>query len=74
MKENVLENVGTSELATLIFPVLNNDNHIHICGNSSVTVNFQILVKKHPLPTVDELFSKMFGCTVFSKIHVSQGF
>lgn len=49
-------------------PVLKKNNRIRICGDSSVTVNPNLIVDDHPLPTVDELFASMADGRIFSKI------
>ncbi|XP_071635762.1 retrovirus-related Pol polyprotein from transposon 17.6 isoform X1 [Temnothorax longispinosus] len=72
--EGVLVKVDTSEWATPIVPVLKKDGQIRICGDYSVTLNPQLVVDDHPLPTADELFVSMAGGTVFSKIDLRQAY
>lgn len=74
MKESVLEKTGTSELATAMVPVLNENNRVRIRGDYSTTVSPQILVIEHPLLAVDELFNEMSGWTIFSKIDILQAY
>ena len=41
---------------------------IRICGDYRFTVNKAAKVEQYPLPRVEELFSNLSGCTVFSKM------
>lgn len=66
--EGILEKVNTSRWATPIVPVLKKNNQVRICGDFSVTLNSNLIVDEHPLPTTDELFYSMERCTIFSKI------
>jgi len=65
--EGVLEKVNTAEWATPIVPVLKKNVQIRICGDFSVTLNPQLIVDDHPLPTPDELFATMAGGVIFSR-------
>lgn len=70
----ILVKVDTSEWATPIVPVLKREGKIRLCGDYSVTLNSNLIVDDHPLPTIDELFSKMAGGTSFSKIDLRQAY
>ncbi|XP_024893887.1 uncharacterized protein LOC112468774 [Temnothorax curvispinosus] len=72
--EGVLEKVDTSEWATPIVPVLKKNGQVRLCGDYSVTLNPQLVVDEHHLPTADELFTSMEGGTVFSKIDLLQAY
>jgi len=73
-KAGILRKVNTSEWATPIVPVLKKEGKIRICGDYSVTLNSNLIVDDHPLPTIDELFSEMAGGTSFSKIDLKQAY
>lgn len=45
-----------------------------MCGDYKVTLNPNILIDDHPLPTIDELFSKMAGGTKFTKIDLRKAY
>lgn len=64
VQNGILEKVNTSKWATPIVPVLKKNNRVRIC----VTINPNLLVDEHPLPTVDELFATLAGGIKFSKI------
>ncbi|XP_017490965.1 PREDICTED: uncharacterized protein K02A2.6-like, partial [Rhagoletis zephyria] len=72
--EGLLKKVETSEWATPIVVVRKKGGNIRICGDYKVTLNPVLLVDEHPLPTVDELFSKMAGGQKFSKIDLSTAY
>ena len=71
---NTWEKVTYSEWATPLVPVVKSDNSIRICGDYKVTVNPQLKIAQHPLPRPDDMFAKMGGCQVFSKIDLKQAF
>ncbi|XP_011869480.1 PREDICTED: uncharacterized protein K02A2.6-like, partial [Vollenhovia emeryi] len=73
-KEGILEKVNTSRWATPIVPVLKKNNQVRICGDFSVSLNPHLIVDEHPLPTTDELFTSMEGCTIFSKIDLQNAY
>lgn len=72
--EGILVKVDSSEWATPIVPVLKKNGQIRICGDFSVTLNSQLIVDDHPLPTADELFASMAGGVIFSKIDLLQAY
>ncbi|XP_011883558.1 PREDICTED: uncharacterized protein K02A2.6-like [Vollenhovia emeryi] len=72
--EGVLEKVNVSRWATPIVPVLKKNNQVRICGDFSVTLNPNLIVDEHPLPTTNELFTSMEGCTIFSKIDLQNAY
>ena len=50
------------------------DGGVQICGDYKPTVNTQIEIAHHPLPTVELITSKLSGNTVFSKIDLKAAF
>ncbi|XP_028413965.1 uncharacterized protein K02A2.6-like [Dendronephthya gigantea] len=73
-KERVLEKVDSSEWATPIVPVLKPDNTVRICGDYKVTINPILDVPEYPLPTAEEIFSKLNGGQKFSKLDLSHAY
>lgn len=64
----ILEKVDSSDWATPIVPVLKKKNkQVRLCGNFSVTLNPQLVVDEHPLPTSDELCNSMANGHIFRK-------
>lgn len=72
--DGLLVKVDTSEWATPIVVVPKKNGDVRICGDYKVTLNPALLIDEHPLPTIDELFSKMAGGTKFSKIDLSKAY
>ena len=60
--------------ATPLVPVPKKDGGVRICGDYKPTVNTQIEVAHHPLPTVELITPKLSGNTVFSKIDPKTAF
>nr|XP_029714444.1 uncharacterized protein K02A2.6-like [Aedes albopictus] len=72
--EGVLTKVNHSNWATPIVPVKKSNNRVRICGDYKQTVNPNLVVDRHPLPTVDELFASLAGAKRFSKIDLVQAY
>ncbi|XP_062541905.1 uncharacterized protein K02A2.6-like [Armigeres subalbatus] len=72
--EGVLTKVNQSNWATPIVPVKKSQGRVRICGDYKQTVNPNLLVDRHPLPTVDELFASLAGGQKFSKIDLVQAY
>ena len=70
----VLQRVDTSAWATPIVPIRKANNRFRICGDFKVTINPQMLVDKHPLPSIDELFSHMHNGRRFTKLDLSDAY
>ena len=50
------------------------DGTIRVCGDYKVTANQAILVESHPIPRIEELFTKMSGGVVFTKLDLSHAY
>ena len=68
------EPVRHSKWAAPLVVVPKADGGIRICGDYPLTVNRAAKVKQHPLPRVEELFSKLSGCTVFLKLDLKSAY
>ncbi|XP_031332533.1 uncharacterized protein K02A2.6-like [Photinus pyralis] len=73
-KEGVLIKVNTSEWATPIVPVVKSNGRIRICGDFKITLNKNLIVDEHPLPTVEELFLSLAGGDKFTKLDLQQAY
>lgn len=71
--DGVYKKVDTSLWATPIVPVAKANQRVRICGDYKITVNPQLIVDDHPLPTVDELFANMKG-NHYTKIDLCQAY
>lgn len=70
----ILQPVDHSDYASPIVPALKKDGGIRICADFSVTINKQLVIDKYPLPTVEELFSRLHGGVQFSKLDLSMAY
>ncbi|KAK9729945.1 RNase H-like domain found in reverse transcriptase [Popillia japonica] len=55
-------------------PVVKAKGAIRICGDYKPTLNPNLVVDDHPLPTINEFFTNMSGGQKFSKIDVQQAY
>ena len=74
VNEGVLEPVQFSKWAAPIVPVVKNDGSVRICGDYKITVNQATKGDAHPIPRIDELFAKLSGGKVFSKLDLSHAY
>ena len=70
----VLEPVANPDWGAPIVPVLKSDGSVRICGNFKLTANKAVRVDKYPLPRIEEIFSRLSGGKVFSKLDLSQAY
>ena len=54
-----LEPVNVSNWATPVIPVLKSEGTVRLCGNFKLTVNPYLIIKRQPIPTKEEIFSKL---------------
>uniref|UniRef100_A0A1X7TSU5 Reverse transcriptase domain-containing protein n=1 Tax=Amphimedon queenslandica TaxID=400682 RepID=A0A1X7TSU5_AMPQE len=59
---------------TPIVPVLKPDDSVRICGDYKVTVNTVLQADTYPLPRTEDLFSKLTGGTLFSKVDLAHAY
>lgn len=71
---DILEPVKYSDYASPIVPVLKNDGSVRICADYSCTINKQLLVERYPLPSVQELFTKLHNGEEYSKLDLSMAY
>ncbi|KAL0872183.1 hypothetical protein ABMA27_004590 [Loxostege sticticalis] len=70
----VLKPVDHSDFASPIVPVLKRNGTVRLCADYSVSINKFLVVEQYPLPTIHELFSKLYGGEQFSKIDLSMAY
>ena len=73
-KEGVLKKVESSDWATPIVPVLKPDGTVTICGDFKVTPNQYLDVPEYPMPTSEELFTKLNGGELFTKLDLRHAY
>nr|XP_034194817.1 uncharacterized protein K02A2.6-like [Osmia lignaria] len=66
-----IERVETSEWATPIVPIIKDDGSVRICGNFKLTVNQCLVINRHPLPTINDIFSALQGGEKISQIDLT---
>lgn len=71
---NRIRRVDTSRWGTPIVPVIKPDGSIRITADYRITLNPVISEVKHPLPLVTELFAKLSGGTVFTKLDLTNAY
>ena len=71
--EGIIEPIQFADWAAPIVPVLKSDGKaIRICGNFKITVNAASKVDRYPIPKIENLFAKLAGRKLFSKLDMSQ--
>ena len=70
----IIEPVKYSEWASPAVPVLKRDHSVRVCGDYKITVNQSIKKEVYPLPTTDDLFTKLEGGVKFAKIDLSHAY
>ena len=70
----IIRPVSHSEWAAPIVVVPKNNGELRICGDFRLTVNKASALEQYPLPKVDELLTKLSGCSVFSKLDLRQAY
>ena len=70
----ILEKLDTSEWAAPIVPVKKPNGKIRICGDFKVTINPQICIDQHPIPSVDELLTHLNNGQKFTKLDLSDAY
>lgn len=70
----IITKVYRSEWATPIVNVLKRDNTVRICGDYSVSLNKHLNTVQYPLPSIDDVISRVGGAKVFSVIDLAFAF
>ena len=73
-KEGIISPVTNSSWAAAVVPVVKSNNKIRLCGDYKLTVNRAARLDTYPIPTLDDLFSRLAGGKIFSKLDMSQAY
>lgn len=73
-KQGIVLPVSSSQWAAPIVTVPKKDGRFRICGDYKVTLNQVLEIEEYPLPTSKEMFSKLSGGKIFSKLDLSQAY
>ena len=72
--EGVLKKVESWDWATPFVPVLKPDGTVRICGDFKVTLNQYLDVPEYPMPSPEELLTKLNGGQLFTKLDLSHAY
>ena len=70
----VVEKIPYSEWASPVVLVLKKDGGLRLCGDYKVGVNSNLENVEYALPLVSDIFAKLNGCTLFSKLDLSAAY
>jgi transposase InsO family protein/predicted aspartyl protease len=70
----ILQKIETSAWAAPIVPVKKPNGKTRICGDFKVTINPQMWVDQHPIPSVDELLTRLNNGQKFTKLDLSDAY
>ena len=68
------EAVPDSRWAAPMVVVPKADGSLRLCGDYRLTVNKAARIHQYPLPRVEELLTKLAGCSVFSKVDLKSAY
>ena len=75
VNEKVIEPIQFSDWAAPIVPVLKSDKKtVRICGDFKMTTNRASKLDRYPIPRIEDLFAKLSGGRIFSKLDMSQAY
>lgn len=69
----IIGRIQTSVNAAPIVPVKKANGSLRICGDFKA-INSQLEIDRHPIPRIDELFTKLQGGELFSKVDLSEAY
>ena len=73
-QEGILEPIESSEWATPLVIVPKSNGRLRVCGDFKVTINKCVETKTYPLPTAEDIFARLAGGRVFTKLDLSQAY
>lgn len=74
VSEGILKPIQCTEWATPIVVVPKKSGSVRICGDFKVSVNPQIVVNRHPIPCIRDIFHKLRGGKLYTKIDLSDAY
>ena len=74
MAEDIIEKVEHSQWATPTVPIVKSNGDLRIWDDFSVTINKFSVLEQYPVPTLEELLSKLSGGKIFTLIDLSQAY
>ena len=75
IKDGIWEPVKHSKWAApLVVVPKDGGKSVRICGDYRLTINKAAKVEQYPLPRIEELCSKLTGCTIYSKVDLKSAY
>lgn len=74
VETGVIEPIEFSDWAAPIVPIVKQDGNIRICGDFRRTVNRAAVLDPYPLPRIEDIFAKLSGGKLFSKLDLAHAF
>nr|XP_050024971.1 uncharacterized protein K02A2.6-like [Dermacentor andersoni] len=74
VSQGIFQPVRHSKWATPVVPVVKKDGSIRICGDYKSTINRVVQWETYPLPTPEQLFARLAGCSKFSRLDLGQAY
>ena len=72
--EDIIKKVEHSEWASPTVSVIKPNADMRICGDYSVTINQHSNLEQYPVPTLEDLLSKLSGGQKYTKLDLSQAY
>ena len=73
-EQGIITPITNSRWASPVVPVLKSDNEVRICGDYKLTANKAASLDTYPIPKHEDLFSKLSGGAIFSKLDMAQAY
>ena len=73
-KKGVISPVQFSPWAAPIVPLLKKSGNMRVCGDYKLTYNQVAPTDPYPLPVIEEIFAKLSGGTLFTKLDLADAF
>ena len=73
-KSNIITKINSSPWGTPLVPILKPDGSVRICADYKVTINKFLKDSNYPLPLISDLFAKLGGNTIFTKLDLKMAY
>ena len=73
-QRGILEPIQSSRVAAPIVVVVKKSGKLRICGAFNLTVNKMTEMVIYPSPTIDQMYARLAGMRVFSKLDLAEAF
>ena len=73
-KQGIIKKCQFAEWAAPMVPILKDDGTVRIFGDYKVTANQAVIVDPHPIPRIQDIFARMSGGTLYTKLDLSHAY